>query len=94
MSEQFQKPGGYKPRWIGLRMLACGAVGMLLALGLCAVGLKTQPGQSLGGVSTAGLYLLLASAFVFVAAVLVTIVEVIVAAVHKGRERSRRDEDR
>ncbi len=90
MFEQFQKPGGYEPRWIGARLFAVGAVGVLLSLGLCRVG---TIGSGSENVSMLGFYLLLASALIFLAAILVTIVELIVVAVRNGWARSREGDD-
>lgn len=93
MFDEFQKPGGYEPRWIGARILAGGAVGLLIALGLCGVGSVVNSQHGLSVVNVLAFYLFLASCLAVVVAAVTTIFEVIVMVVRNGWSRSRKGKE-
>jgi uncharacterized membrane protein len=92
--EQYQKSGHHEPKWIGVKLLAGGAVGLLLSLGLCGIGAVVHSSDRLGAFTLGGFYLFLVSCATMVLAVLVVVIELVIAGIRNGSGRSGKDDEK
>ena len=89
MFEQFSNSGKNDPRWIGLRVLAVGAAGLLVSLGFCGVGATIHSSNGVARLTFIGFWLFVASTLLMLLAVVVTIIEALVSSGRNFLDRLR-----